>query len=116
MALLTLTWATSQDERVCPICFPLHGRVWTFDTAVEPWPERLNADGQVVWDTVEDQPRTHGDHPYNCRCTLLWRFDLGDEKMRLLQMVGVVEEWSNGLTVLVARSASGRFVAWSVQS
>jgi hypothetical protein len=115
MAQLTITWHTMVDDRVCPVCRPLHGHTWIFDTAAEPWPDRLVADGSMVWDTVEDQPRTHGNTPHNCRCGLSWRFDLADEKMRLLQMVGTVEEWSNGLTVLVARSAGGQFIAWSVQ-
>lgn len=51
----TVTWITARDERVCPVCRPLHGKTWKVGDSSLLTPIR---------DT----------HP-NCRCRLLLRDD-----------------------------------------
>lgn len=65
---LTLTWRTQGDERVCPICGPLDLHIWKFDTNRDVFPDVLEANGMIVWDTTVDESRTHGDAPHHCRC------------------------------------------------
>lgn len=33
-----MVWLTTKDERVCPICAPLHGKIWTVGAAEMPMP------------------------------------------------------------------------------
>lgn len=112
MSKLTIKWHTMLDERVCPICGPLEGETWDFETRVERFPNVLvGPGGQVVWDCIADEPRTHGAEIWNCRCKLTWNFDCSDIKNTILEMLGTVETWKNVGEVLVLREA-GRFVAW----
>jgi hypothetical protein len=112
MPSLILTWHTAADERVCPICRPLNGHTWTFDTSKDAFPLSLRANGRLVWNCQTDRPRPHhGYATFNCRCKLSSRFDFSDMKASLLDMVGEVEEWNNGLH-LVARRESGQFITW----
>jgi hypothetical protein len=113
---ITLTWHTAADERVCPICGPLDGHYWE----ITEMPDTLSANGQVVWDTIADEPRTHGRDIYNCRCWLTWKEGIdmsmiqeriASLRMRMLDLLGTVEQWTGMGTVRVLRS-HGRFVAW----
>ena len=93
---LTITWHTSLDDRVCPICNPLEGRQWV----VSAMPDTLTSHGKPVWNTVKDQPRTHGHAVHNCRCWLTWTFD---EEGVLAQLAAVKRRAYNLLTTIAQR-------------
>lgn len=78
MAVMKIIWDTAEDERVCPVCMPLHGQVWLFDTKSDTFPNRLVSPrtGKPVWDTLRDRPMTHGGTPINCRCRLIITFNV----------------------------------------
>jgi hypothetical protein len=69
---MTITWHTADDDRVCPICLPLDEYTWTYDTERDAFPTYLHHPqlGIIVWDVQADEPRPHGHHRLNCRCTL----------------------------------------------
>lgn len=94
MPILKITWHTHIDERTCPLCAPLNGHVWTFNSQKDAFPEYLIAPmgGPPVWNCQTDEPLTHGPAsrrgPWNCRCTLTWTLDDMDlhdtiQKMRV---------------------------------
>lgn len=120
MPLMSLTWHTRDDERVCPICMPLDGHTWVFDTEKEPFPDVLidPRTNLVVWDCVRDDRRPHGHGRFNCRCWLTESWDFVDIESRLasiktraLEACGRIEIWSGGVQMQVLRS-HGRFVSW----
>jgi len=62
MPVLKITWYTYLDERTCNVCRPLDGYDWVFDTEKDTWPRiLLHPEKGGVWDTILDQPTTHGD-------------------------------------------------------
>ena len=97
MAILTLTWNTHRDDRVCPICLPLDGHLWAFDTDRDAFPEVLEAGGIVVWDTAVDQPRSHGHHAFNCRCWLTSTWDFSQDTEKLLEIKMLLQSRLNEL-------------------
>jgi len=125
MALFTITWHTHVDERTCPVCRPLDGYQWTFNTDTDPFPTELfHPDQGVVWDTSIDEPRTHGVEsrrgPWNCRCQVSWRFDLSDLNTKLREikrevalLLGELEQWKTIGYVRVIRDERGRFITWT---
>jgi hypothetical protein len=119
---MSITWHTSKFEpdRTCPICRPLEGHTWVYNTEKEPFPDTLRSPftNIPVWDCVRDEPRPHGHHEFNCRCrlTVSWDFNDVEERinairMRALETCGSIEVWTGGRRVNVLRSG-GRFVAW----
>lgn len=112
MAVLKITWHTVLDERTCPICRPLNLKTWSYNTNTEQFPTVLtDTKTGIVWDAVEDEPRTHGQDINECRCGLKWKFDTSEIINKILELTGKVEKWKNMGDVLVLREA-GRFVAW----
>lgn len=81
MAKLALTWHTVGDDKVCPICRELNGYTWFFDTELGV-SELTNyglthpAHG-LVWSIVEGS-NAHGNHRFNCRCSLEYNDELTD--------------------------------------
>jgi hypothetical protein len=75
---MTITWHTADDDRVCPICLPLDEYTWTYDTERDALPTYLHHPqlGIIVWDVQADEPRPHGHHRLNCRCTLEVTFNV----------------------------------------
>jgi SPP1 gp7 family putative phage head morphogenesis protein len=57
-------WATAEDEKVCPICGPLDGKVVEIDGDFTP--DEIPADWGNPSDFVYTQPPAH----VNCRCWL----------------------------------------------
>ena len=112
LTVLTLTWHTILDDRTCDICRPLNLKTWSYNTNTERFPDFLvDPKEGLVWDCVEDEPRTHGQSINDCRCGLTWTFDTSEIKNKILELTGKVEKWTNMGDVLVLREA-GRFVAW----
>ena len=120
MARFEITWHTKDDDNVCPVCRPLEGVAWVFDTEKDPFPRILSHPTQgIVWDCDIDEPRTHGDKPHHCRCKLSWRFDTGNVTKKIFEMrqaivleFGRRETWSKIGVVYVIRK-QGRFAAWA---
>jgi len=91
MSRFIITWNTALDDRVCPICRPLHGRRWEFDSTKDARPHQLVARQQTVWDCDVDEPRTHGTKPWNCRCRLSFTWDLSDVRTYIKTLTEQVE-------------------------
>jgi len=118
---MLFTWHTQNDGKVCPICQPLHEATWTFDTKLDrQFPRLLIHPVQgTVWDVDADEPRTHGDNSFNCRCWLSVEVDWSDIRSRILTKIKQVqlehlalnEVWKGTGPVRVVRE-QGRFVTW----
>ena len=66
--LVVLTWITAEDERVCPICLPLHGLKW-----------EINDSNMLIPGSEYDGGSTH----LRCRCRLVL-VDLDESELMLL--------------------------------
>lgn len=80
MAVMTITWVTRDDAKVCPVCRSLHGVTWAFHTDRDPFPSVLHApgSGKAVWDCARDRSLAHGGTGLHCRCRLNIEFDVKD--------------------------------------
>lgn len=124
MAVMTITWVTKDDTRVCPVCRPHHGTTWNYDTGTDAFPTTIPSPigGYPMWDAVRDHSLAHlqlknQGKGIPCRCVLDVDFDLTSMttylhqlRVRALEMHGEIEMWSTG-KVLVLRH-EGRFVSW----
>lgn len=124
MAIMTIQWVTKDDVRVCPVCRPHHGFMWSFDTEKEAFPTRLfsHIGGYPMWDAVLDKSMIHlqlrnQGKGIPCRCILKVAFDvqtLNDYLLHLteraLEMHGQLEQWSTGQVTVLRHE--GRFVSW----
>lgn len=72
-------WQTARDERVCPICGPLHNEVVGLQSG---W--TMNADGEIVEDTGGEGLMAPPAH-VRCRCWLLPVIDLDMARQRRLE-------------------------------
>ena len=87
MPSVSITWHTSKDHRVCPICRDLEGYTWTFTDSV---PDSLTHPKHgEVWNTVlgslaHEAPgiRTFSE----CRCHVEPKFDLKDVLEKTLRL------------------------------
>jgi len=120
MVDMEITWQI-KDDGACPICKPLDGATWTFDTETEPFPRLLvHPVMGLVWDCDVNQPRTHGNAPHNCRCNLNFNFDFTEMTLKLREQIkhyqlvyqGINEFWQGRGAVRVVRE-QGRFVTWT---
>lgn len=62
-------WWTAEDERVCPFCGKLHGKIWTIGTPLFRVGDEFRVDGSVLRLNYEDvvYPPLH----VFCRCVVL---------------------------------------------
>ena len=80
MAILTLTWHASMDEKTCPICRALNNHRFTFDTTKGPHltDALFHPVYGIVWSMAQGSnahDMTFGGHygsgnTNNCRCTV----------------------------------------------
>lgn len=76
MPSVSITWHTSLDNRVCPVCKALEGYTWTFENQV---PNSLTHPqfGEVWNTTIGSAAHEKGMHG-QCRCHIEPKFDLTD--------------------------------------
>lgn len=92
MPTVTITWRSSQDNSVCPICKALDGYTWTFEGNI---PDSLTHPlyGEVWNTTLGSLAHDHAGHGSkyrsifsNCRCHIEPRFQLTDLKEKIRQL------------------------------
>ena len=120
MAVMTVTWVTKDDLRVCPVCKPLHNNIWAYDTERDAFPQQIYSPvvKKPVWDANRDISIAHvGFTDAECRCKLKVDFEIQNIdtylhrlRARALEMHGAVESWSTGDRLVLRYQ--GRYVTW----
>jgi hypothetical protein len=104
MAIITLTWQTTVDDRTCKICKALNGYTWVFDTSRgDVMIDALfHPSMGIVW-SLEQGSNAHA-HGYlsgqtnNCRCRMHHTIDAEDVLAKSVYLAEIIKDIANDQT------------------